>query len=74
MHTHIYNLYLIDEEAETGTFEILKIHGMSGHINLQTSWVSALLGRAITGSGVGGKKEKNGILQQFIFAEKGGSL
>lgn len=22
MHTHIYNLYLIDEEAETGTFEI----------------------------------------------------
>lgn len=22
MHTHIYNLYLIDEEAETGTLEI----------------------------------------------------
>lgn len=30
---------------------------MSGHINLQTSWVSALLERAITGSGVGKKKQ-----------------
>lgn len=30
---------------------------MSGHINLQTSWVSALLERAITGSGEGKKKQ-----------------
>lgn len=43
---------------------------MSGHINLQTSWVSALLERAITGSGEGKKTRENGILQGFIFAEK----
>lgn len=48
---------------------------MSGHINLQTSWVSALLERAITGSGVGKKKQgKNGFLQGFVFSEEEGPL
>lgn len=48
---------------------------MSGHINLQTSWVSALLERAITGAGVGKKKQgKNGFIQGFVFSEEEGPL
>lgn len=37
---------------------------MSGHINLQTSWVLALLERAIIGSGVG-KKKKQGKMEFY---------
>lgn len=36
---------------------------MSGHINLQTSWALALLERAITGSGV--RKKKNREKMEF---------
>jgi hypothetical protein len=48
---------------------------MSGHINLQTSWVLALLERAIIGSGIGGGGEMgDGILQGFVFTNKRGLL
>lgn len=49
---------------------------MSGHINLQTSWVSELLERAITGSGVGKKKtrKKWNSARICIFRERRTSL
>lgn len=44
---------------------------MSGHINLQTSWVSALLERAITGSGVGKKKTRKKWISARICILRG---
>lgn len=44
---------------------------MSGHINLQTSWVSALLERAITGAGVGKKKTRKKWIYSRICIFRG---
>lgn len=47
---------------------------MSGHINLQTSWVLALLERAIIGSGVGKKQGKMEFYKDLFAKKKRSSL